>query len=121
MTEVGSGTVVGEGVTAKDVWQGTIGSVAKVEAPEPAVFDVEAGTDVVELERDLEVDVDVDVDVGVGVDVDVGWDVLADVALGVDGPPQPAATTSPVRATPTIHPARRCRTRPAPSRTPGTD
>jgi hypothetical protein len=55
VTEVGSSTVVGEGVMAKDVWQCTIGSVANVEPCEPAVFRVDV---------DVDIDVDIDVDVG---------------------------------------------------------
>jgi hypothetical protein len=53
VAEVGSGTVVGEGVMAKDVWQCTIGSVANVEPCEPAVLGV-----------DVDVDAEVDLDVG---------------------------------------------------------
>ena len=86
----------------------------------------------------LDVDVDVDVDVGtddvveadgaleLGLELDfglvfgAGWDVVAEVELGMVVPLQPAITTSPVNPRPTINAARGRRTRTPPPHTPTT-
>ena len=109
---MGSGVTVAEGVTANEVWQGTTGSVATIQACEPAGGGVDAGTDVV-VEPGDELELDFVTGRVVVVDVD------ADVALGVDVP-QPAITTSPANPSPTNHTVRCRRARTPPLSAPTT-
>ncbi len=68
-------------MTAKDVWQGTIGNVAIAKAGETAVGDF----------------VD-DPDVEVVVVVDAGWDVVDERDSGLDVPPQLASPSASLSA-----------------------
>ena len=96
-TEVGSGSVVGAGVTANEVGQGTTGSVARarVDACEAVVVEVDVDVEVTEDNVEPAVELDLD--------FVTGWDDVADVDLGMDVPPQPAITTRPVNPSPTNH------------------
>jgi len=112
-------------VTAKDVGQGTTGSVAVIEACGAALRDVDVGVDVgadgvVEPGGELELDLVTGWDLAADVDVEVGADVVADVESALDVVPHPAITTSPVKPSPTHHTVRCRRTRPPPPSTPVT-